>query len=231
MKLLVSIFTGVGILLLFSAAGLFIHEQNFLKKAHMATGKVIELGRSVSSSKSSKSVSYYPVVSFNTAEGKPFTFSSSLSSNPPSYSVGEEVTVYYLPENPQEAEIKGFFSQWLAVIISGFLGLLFSSIGIGTLRHFIQKKRLYQWLEQNGLPLKTHFQSVEYNTHIKINGRSPYVIYSQWLNPENKKVHVFKSDYIYYNPKQFISGDIIEVKVDVANYKKYKMDTSFLPAL
>jgi hypothetical protein len=230
MKLFASIFTFTGLALLSIGVSLFIQEQNFLKKAHTATGKVIEMAISISSgSNSGKSVTYYSIVSFETKEGKPYTFSSSFSSNPPAYSVGEEVTVYYLPESPAKAEIKGFFSQWFAVIICSIMGLVFSSIGIGVWVSIVRKKKLRYWLQANGQLIHTSLQSVELNTSLTINGRSPYVIYSQWQNPSSKKVHVFKSDNIFYNPAGYMPGNTIQVRVDPQNYKKYQMDTSFLP--
>jgi hypothetical protein len=144
MKLFASIFTIVGFVMLAIAISLFIQEQNFLKQAHTATGKVLKMGVS-SGRKSGKSkrATYYPIVRFETSEGKPYTFSSSFSTNPPAYSVGEEVTVYYLPESPANAQIKRFFSQWLGVLICGTMGLLFGAIGISVWVSMARKKKLH----------------------------------------------------------------------------------------
>ena len=50
---------------------------------------------------------YSPVVLFSTQNGRAITFKSKVSSNPPSYDVGETVTVVYAIDNPEEAVIKG----------------------------------------------------------------------------------------------------------------------------
>jgi hypothetical protein len=232
MKFLSATFTLVGLILIAIAINLIIQEIDFLQKAQTASGKVIDLGISVSSSKKSgNSTTYYPIVTFYTKAGQKYTFSSGFSSNPPAYSVGEEVTVYYLPESPDKAEIKGFLSQWFSVLICSIMGIVFGSIGISGWAQIFRKKKKYEWLQKNGSLIQTSLQTVEINSSLKINGKSPYIIYSQWLNPANSKVHVFKSDHIFFNPTQFIPGNTIQVRVDPNNFKKYQMDTSFLPVL
>lgn len=51
--------------------------------------------------------SYKSVVSFETRDGKSISYTSTYSSSPPAYDVGETVTVFYSPENPEKAIIKG----------------------------------------------------------------------------------------------------------------------------
>ena len=42
-----------------------------------------------------------------TQAGQQISYWSSYSSNPPAYDLGEEVVVYYKPDNPEKAMIKG----------------------------------------------------------------------------------------------------------------------------
>jgi hypothetical protein len=51
--------------------------------------------------------SYKSVVSFKTQRGKSISFATTYSSSPPAYDVGDTVTVFYSPENPEKAIIKG----------------------------------------------------------------------------------------------------------------------------
>jgi hypothetical protein len=228
MKLFVAIFSGVGLVMLSVSGFLFYQETHFLADAQVGQGTVIDLQRSESSK---GGATYYPVVSYTTRDGKVVTFSSGVSTNPPSYEVGESVEVYYDPQNPNGAEIKGFFSQWFVVLIFGGLGLIFTSIGagVGLSRSLRNKKN--QWLKVNGTPVEATIQSVELNTSFKVNGKSPYVIYTQWLNPETGKVHVFKSESIWYNPSDYLPGETLPVYVDRRNLKSYYVDLSFLPQL
>src|SRR4051794_40986733 len=129
MKLFAAIFAGVGLVMLSISGYLFYQEKQFLQHAQVGNGIVTALQQSTSSK---GSVTYYPVVVYRTSNGKEMEFSSSFSSNPPSYEIGEKVEVYYEPNQPQSAEIKGFFTQWFVVLITGGLGLVFTSIGFGT---------------------------------------------------------------------------------------------------
>jgi len=51
--------------------------------------------------------SYRSVVSFETRDGKSASYTTSFSSSPPAYDVGEEVIVFYARENPSDAVLKG----------------------------------------------------------------------------------------------------------------------------
>ena len=79
--------------------------------------------------------SYKSDVRFETKQGQPKSYTTTFSSSPPAYDVGEKVTVYYLPENPEKAFIKGegivfrivFMSIGGVIILSG-LGFFGSNI-------------------------------------------------------------------------------------------------------
>jgi len=79
--------------------------------------------------------SYKPVVSFEIQDGKSISYTSTYSSSPPAYDVGEAVTVFYSPENPENAIIDGegkvfriIFMSVGGVII--FFGLIFFTANI-----------------------------------------------------------------------------------------------------
>lgn len=228
MRLIGGIFALVGAVMLTISAFLYFNEQQFLGRAHTTSGVVIEMGESRSSKGSS---TYYPIVEFADNTGKVTRFSSSYSSNPPAYEVGETVEVLYEPGKPAQAEIKGFFSQWLGVIITGLIGIIFDIIGVINLFLSFKFRKKEKWLLQHGRKIETQFQSVNQNTSLRINGRSPFVVYSQWLNPHTQQVHVFKSDSIWYDPSTYIHNQKVPVWVDPNNYKRYRVDLSFLPQM
>jgi hypothetical protein len=84
---------------------------------------------------------YYPVFQFvNTLTGENVTAWGSLGSNPPLYSVGQEVEILYNPENPTVSVIaNSFWDQWLFSIISLPLGI---GLLIGASVFAIRKKPL-----------------------------------------------------------------------------------------
>ncbi len=227
MKLFAFIFSGVGLLLLSIAAYLFFQEKEFIAHAQTSTGKVTALRRNVDSK---GGVTYYPEVSYTTPDGKVHVFDSNYGSNPASYAVGEEVEIYYQPGKPAEAEIKGFMSQWLAVMITGFLGTIFSTIGGGVALSLLKTRKKHQHLIIYGKKIRTKVIATERNTLERVNGRSPFVVHTQWLNPQTNQIHVFKSDNIWYDPREYMP-EFIDVMIDPDDPKKYHMDLSAPPKM
>jgi len=185
--------------------------------------------QSRSSSSSDNSIMYKPLVQFTDNKGTLIEFSSSTSSNPPSYSVNEKVKVIYNPKSPNKAKIKSFFSLWGGATILGLIGLVFFIIGSSIIANNIKKKNMLKYLKQYGTKITTNFQNVNINTTLAVNGKNPFVVVSQWQNPKTSELHVFKSDNIWFDPSDFIKSDEITVLIDRKNPKRYSMDLSFLP--
>jgi hypothetical protein len=164
-------------------------------------------------------------------KGNEITFTTSSSSNPPSYSVGENVEVLYNPKASNDAKIKGFYSLWLGTIILGAFGVVLLIIGASMFIANKKKSALLAHLQQNGRRINTDFQSVGINTSLAVNGRNPFQIISQWQNPTTSKLHIFTSENIWFDPKNYIKSNEISVLIDIKNPKKYWVDISFLPEI
>lgn len=120
-------FIPLGLSLLLGAAWAVSSTKTWLAHAIEVEGKVIEMVRV----RDSENTGYLfaPVVRFQTVEGKTIEFESGLRSNPPAYRTGQTVTVFYDPDEPLSAAIKGFFSLWLMPLILSFIGAGFLVIG------------------------------------------------------------------------------------------------------
>ena len=221
------LFGGIGIALLVGAAALVLNTRNFIANAARTTGTVVEL-REVRDSDDG-SITYKPVVNFTAPDGISVTFESSFSSRPAAYSVGESVEVLFAPGEPSKARIDGFGSLWLGPLIMSILGLAFTAVGGGVWIAGRIGERRRQWLMAHGTSVQTEFQSIERNTSLKVNGRHPWRILSQWQNPATSKLHVFKSDNLWFDPASFVKSKQITVLVDPNDAKRYHMDVSFLP--
>jgi len=219
------VFTIIGAGMLIGTFFIYKNTSEFIEKSIETKGIVIELLMS----HSDNSIMYSPLVQFTDSKGMQIEFSSSTRSNPPRYSVNEEVDVIYNPEFPNKAKIKSFFSLWGGVTILGILGLVFFAIGGSIIAYNIKKKNLLIYLKQNGIKIASDFQNVNINTSLDVNGKNPFVIVSQWLNPETSELHVFTSDNIWFDPTDFIKSDKINVFIDPKNPKRYLVDLSFLP--
>jgi len=71
-------------------------------------------------------------------EGKTYQYQSSASSNPPSYSLNEEVVMYVDSNNPYNGIVDTFTDRWLVIVILGGMGAMF--FGIGTLVGLVFRK-------------------------------------------------------------------------------------------
>lgn len=225
---LVVLLLGLGLL----TGGYFTWKStnSFLATAVKTEGKVIDLERESSKdSKGNTSYTYYPQISFTTANNEDITFRGSSGSNPPSYSRGDIVEVLYDPKNPPNASINSFFSLWLGPIILGVLGGIITLVGFGIFKTSSKRAKDLAWLKRSGSRVQAKVNGVELNTSYKVNGRSPYMITSQWLNPSNNQMHTFQSDNIWFDPTQYVNRETIEVLIDPSNPSRYLVDTSFLP--
>ncbi|HVR96371.1 MAG TPA: DUF3592 domain-containing protein [Thermoanaerobaculia bacterium] len=234
MRLFTTIFSLIGLCLILIGGYVALRTQRFLGNAVSAEGTVVELVRSVSSRsgrRSGSSKTYRPVVQFTTADGRPIEMVSSVGSNPPAYSVGERVGVWYDPTRPEDAKLAGFLSLWFLPLLFTGIGAVFASIGLGIALAARAKARRAARLRQEGTPIQTTFQSVDRNTSVRINGRHPFRIVSQWQNPATGEVHVFESDNLWFDPSQYLTGRHVTVYIERDNPGKYWMDLSFLPRM
>ncbi|MEA2725247.1 MAG: hypothetical protein QOH59_3018 [Gemmatimonadales bacterium] len=231
LKIVSAVFSTVGIGMLVVSFFVFSNTTSFISRAVEADGRVTDLERSRSSSSSGSSTTYRPVVEFTTATGKHIEFVSSVGSSPPSHSVGEAVKVLYNPADPQRARIKSFFQLWFGFLIVFLLGLVFAAIGLGMIFVRRRDRKRAEWLRQHGRRMKTAFKGVELNQSLRVNGRCPYQIVSQSSDAASNTVRLFQSENIWFDPSEYIKGEVIDVLVDPNDPKRYVMDISFLPKL
>ena len=127
-----TIFMLAGILFFTIGSGMTMRQRSLEKQGIQAQGVVIELQENHDSDGST----YTPVVQFSTPNGESIVFTSSYSSSPPAFDVGETVMVVYPPDNPTNAIIKGD-GQFLHISLM-FLGGIVALVGfylvVSTLR-------------------------------------------------------------------------------------------------
>lgn len=216
---------GAGLL----AGGLYWARQNqsLVAEGSRAEGTVVSLIDTGSGSKRK----WKPLVRFVAADGRSVEFTTSTSSSPPAYSVGERVRVLYRASSPEEAAIDGFLALWLGPLILGGVGAGFLGIGGGMIVYAKARARLAERLRTQGMPIQAKFQGVELNAGLHVNGRHPYRVVAQWQNPASGEIHVFHSENLWYDPSEHIRRDELTVYIDQADPRKYFVDLSFLPKL
>ncbi|HKL17925.1 MAG TPA: DUF3592 domain-containing protein [Halalkalibaculum sp.] len=132
------VFTLVGLATIGLSIYLGMERAEFLETAAAASGKVTELIES----RSDDSYVYYPMVEFTVpGSDRAVIFRHDSGSNPPSYSVGEVVSVLYDPQNPANAIIDGGLFNWMGTGITSFLGIVFTAAGISIFSHRRKQKK------------------------------------------------------------------------------------------
>lgn len=110
MKIIAVIVGGIGFCMFSIAALLFVREQMFLSTAMETTGKVTGYGLAGDAGESD----YCTQVEFTTNDGQVIDFEASECSASRPYEIGEQVQIFYDPQNPQKNhQIKEFSSQYL----------------------------------------------------------------------------------------------------------------------
>ncbi len=235
LRLIKTVFLGVGIIMLIISGFVFVNEVKFLAHVSKNQGKVIDLvavGSNSTSGHRGGGITYAPKIQYQTKSGNTVFFVSSTSSSTPHYFVGEKVNILYDPANPAKAQIDSFFDKWFGPIIALFFGLVFFSVGFGLIIVPKILKTRGNKLKATGDPIDTAFVKVELNEGIEVQGRSPYRVISQWLDPVLNQMYMFHSANIWFDPSDYVKKDQkITVYVDPDNYKKYYMDIGFLPKL
>ena len=222
------LFVLLGAGMLIGAIALHSSTRHFLASASRAQGTVVALLPRHSNDNSSPT--YAPVVRFNNGPQE-IQFTSSSSSSPPRYNIGQTVSILYLQSDPYNAKIDSFFSLWGGSLIIGILGGVFSLLGGCLIYVPLRRARADDRLVHEGMPVQAQFQSVQFMSNISVNGRSPYRVLAQWQDPGTSRVHVFASHNLWFDPTNYISQKEIRVFIQRGNPKSYYVDLSFLPVL
>jgi hypothetical protein len=71
----------------------------------------------------------YPIVQFNTPDGRRWEFEEDWGSSPPEFKLEQKVDVRYDPANPRNAFINSFINLWILSGIFWLVGGVFAVIG------------------------------------------------------------------------------------------------------
>jgi hypothetical protein len=134
-------FVAIGIINFGIGAYFYSSTSAFVKRAITAPGTVTGLQGG-----SSGNAMMAPIIQFTDSIGKVHSITSSISSSPPSYVVGQSVQVLYEPGHPDGAIIKSFASIWFLTILFFGLGILPLLFGLACLigwwvAHRLDKKQ------------------------------------------------------------------------------------------
>jgi hypothetical protein len=215
------IFGLIGLVLLCVSIALAAFTASFLASATRTDGTVVALTEGTSSD---SSTSWYPTVEF-TVDGKRYSFQSSTGSNPPSYKKGESVPVAYDADDPSNARISSFWSAYLAPLIVGGLGVVFTPIGMVLFVKGRRITRLQAWLREHGQQVWAEIEHVGRDFTTEINGRHPYIVHATWRDERTARTYTATSDYLRDDPGLRLQGQThVRVLYDPANPDRNLID-------
>lgn len=225
MRIIFKIMFIVGLILLCITGYITYSTYQFQSKAIHAEGKVTDLR--YSRDNNSSSAVWYPEITFTDDSGKEVVFESSVGSSAYRNRMGSTVDVVYLQGDAGNAKINNT-GLYLGSIICGSFALVLLIIGgIGT--RLMNNGSRNSRLVHEGKPLTAKIVGVEINEAIEFNGRSPWRIVCQWLDPQSGQVFLFNSANFYYDPSPYIKDETMTVYVAHDNLKKYHVDVSHFP--
>jgi hypothetical protein len=103
-----------------------------IKKSVKTTGVVVNNETSLGMAQhgaTPRSTLYKPTVRFQTTDGRTVDYTPKVSTSYNNYSVGENVPVYYNPQQPSEAIVGTTFHLWFIFLLFGFVGGVFAFVG------------------------------------------------------------------------------------------------------
>lgn len=218
------VFSAIGLVSLLVAAGLAwdLHQDRATRE-HVAATVVSNHRRC------NKGCSYHPVVEYEFAGGR-YAITGVVGNSSPVFAVGESVTVLVPPADPRDGRIDHWTESGFGIIFGLGFFAIFGAIGLPMLFLTLRRRSGTQRARREGFLVLTRFVEVRRDTRVRVNGRSPYRIVSQWHNPRDRKVYRFESDAMWFDPTPFLKGhEQIGVKLDPERPRHYWMDTGFLP--
>jgi Protein of unknown function (DUF3592) len=205
---------------LFALAGLvsggagayMMYNQYQIREAGVhTTGVVVAMNRSTKGATA-------PVVGYTDQAGAYQIYPSNFYSSGNSMSVGDSVSLYYMPQSPDSVVLEGeaSFPVWLPFLFLFTHG----GVGIGGIIWLERRRRLRIWLRDFGKVVEAKYTAME--PHRK-NG---YRLVCTWTDPYTGLPFEFKSDYMKQaKAQQYAQSGTIRVLIDPDNLKRYWVET------
>ncbi len=133
---------------------------------------------------------------------------------------GKEITMLCNPDAPNQ--VKTTSGIYLAGGILILMGVIFTLTGTIPLILSIRRSNRQKKLLTDGQILHATVDSITRNRNIRVNGRSPYVLYCSYRDEYKDVTYRFKSNNLWSDPGLIFSiGGHIDVYVDRNDYSNY----------
>ena len=127
-KIILSIFTGVAVLMLLIAGIASFNNIAKINREESAPARVVDMTKRLEYDEEDREriigETYYPLVEFVAQNGQRHTVQLGEGSFPPAYEIGDQVTILYEPDRALDARIKSSASSALMWVLPGITGIL-----------------------------------------------------------------------------------------------------------
>lgn len=230
------IFIAVGLLFLSIGIGVGVYDYIKRSASQEYTGEVIDFQQDKngisprnstrSTSRNRGSIVWRPVVKWQDGN-QSHTFTSSAGSSPPSYKIGDKVTVLAKKGDPTSAQIDSFNENWLFPLIFGLFGILAIAISWPILRYWNRRQQKIQRLTASGTRVPATVVSAVANESYTVNNKTPWEITAEWAAPNGGKLQFHRKKFLAHRP--IVVGEIMPVVVNLALPTDFLFETE-IPA-
>jgi len=109
-----------------------VYTAVFVSRSIAVDAEVVAL--SAVPSQEDNSTNFAPTFVFKAEDGRIYTVTSAVATNPPEFEVGERVRAVYIRSSPGSAKLDSFLQLWFGTIVCVGLGSFFSFAGYLLLR-------------------------------------------------------------------------------------------------
>ena len=218
MTLFGAIFFIVGLLFVVVGGILFYKNIEFKKIAVEGQATIVDIYKQIDSD---GETSYTVIVEY-VVDGQ--RYEDSLDYYSAGMEIGENVKIYYDPNNPTKFSSDGVN---IAFIIFIGLGGIFAIMGAVFMINSIKKKNIQKRIRESNIVIQANINSFDFNRSLSINGRHPYILIASAIAPYDGLIYTFESDSIWDDLTPILQNyniTTVPVYVNPQNYKEYYMD-------
>lgn len=222
MKIFGGLFFAIGLIILIVGISFAISTNKFMKTAVSTTATITRID---SSRDSDGDTNHIVKVEFK-VDGK--TYDGELNYYTSSMYVGKTETVYYDPSNPYHFKGKG---GEVVNYIMPIMGIIFMLIGGGCITAAILKDKKKKKVLAYNYVIQANIVGFNIDTSVAINGRNPYRLEANYVNPNDGKIYSYRSEEIWVDLTPILSQmqlTTVPVYVNPNNFAEYYMDITNL---
>ncbi len=213
----------IGILFVFIGAVLFIagvisisYETDFKNNAETTEAVIVD----IEYFRKKNGMKRKPVVEY-TVDG--VKYKQTLDEYNSGMRIGDNITIYYDPEDPENVSTGSLFASLLAICMGGLFVIIGGAFIASVIVSFIKKTKLIT----TGDAFTGVIIDVKMNMSVRINRRHPYKVECEVTDPYTTERYLYSSENIMEDISELIGSDVT-VYVDKNNKGKYYVDVKEL---